>query len=80
MKKRKWPTVPEILREAVCIWRGVLIVYYLDRQGEIRHVHAATAPNLLKTIDGSWTRTVELDRISYTPPPQTGAATAPGVS
>lgn len=53
-KKRKWPTVPEILRvAAVIIDRPEGSTWYrVTEDGPLIAVHRATRPNLLKSLGG----------------------------
>lgn len=75
-KKRKWPTVPEILRVAVLIidtpWETTM--YRTNENGPLIHVHRATRMNLLKSLTG-WTKTTVGERTIYRP--STGPNTPP---
>jgi hypothetical protein len=85
MKRRKWPTVPEILAQADSVtFRHDGKGWHSSASYEIGtsffHVHQATVPNLLKTLQGSnWIRQEYIGATEYTPPAQTGASDAPSV-
>lgn len=73
MRKRKWPTVPEILRCAVEVHDRHIgegpAVYFVDRESRaIVPVHAATVPNLLKAIRSDWPSDDTWDRTVYRSP------------
>lgn len=53
---RRWPSVSTVLREAVRVrlWTNPrAIIRYEAADGRIVTVHRATAPNVLKALDGA---------------------------
>lgn len=68
MPKRRWPTVPEILRRAARVETpliGQRPDQFIDREtGEAVKIHAATLPLVLKSITG-WRRQESWNLIVY---------------